>query len=217
MPLISHRGGAGLAAANTLASIEAGAKYHPDYIELDINQTADGIIVLHHGSMARFMQGKRTKESYNELRLQQPNLLTLDVFCQKHLRQQSYIFDLKLKDHAYLDIVSDSLKKLDLGRMAFTSPHADALSYMQGLFPECPIFQNQPYHHGPLTALEIARLRNFDGVALNKWWMTPFVYWLCRLHGKELMCYTIDGRRTIQIVKALFPRVYIVTNRPDRY
>lgn len=216
MPLISHRGAAGLEVANTLEAISFGNIYDSDYIEIDINATADDVLIIHHGKLARFLRGKKLKETYHEILLALPRILTLEEFVSK-CPKRPYIFDIKICEDASLRQIEKVLAVFKDSVIAFTSPHTYALQFMQASFPHAMIMQNQPYHHGPITALEIARRHKFDGIALNKWWMTPLVYRLCKIHHKKLMCYTVDSRIGIQVVAKLFPDVYIVTNRPDIY
>ena len=45
---VSHRGGAGLAPENTLAAFRKAVSYRTDMIELDLQVTADGVLVVSH-------------------------------------------------------------------------------------------------------------------------------------------------------------------------
>src|SRR5262245_51245771 len=48
-PLVfAHRGGAALAAENTLAAFDAGLAMGADGIELDVRLSRDGVVVVHH-------------------------------------------------------------------------------------------------------------------------------------------------------------------------
>lgn len=216
MPLISHRGAAHLAPANSFDAIKKGDSFQPDYVEVDINCTIDNILVIYHGSVSRFLQGKKTRESYAELKTKYPYLMTLDEFTAKKI-SSAYIFDLKVFDDSSMESTITALHKLGRDDFAFTAPHEKALLAVKKAFPNSLIFQSQPYHHGPITALEIARKHNFEGVALNKWWMTPLVYRLCKAHGKLVNCYTVDSAFGIKMIHRFFPEVYITTNRPDIY
>lgn len=63
--LIAHRGAAGLAPENTLAAISAGLGSGAARVEIDVQRTADGVLVLaHDGKLA----GRRIGEyTYNDL------------------------------------------------------------------------------------------------------------------------------------------------------
>ncbi len=216
MPLISHRGAAGLADANTPKAILTGDTYNPKYIEVDINLSADSVLVIHHGFPTRFLRGIPTKETYAELKAENPELCTFIEFL-KFKVKAPYMFDIKIHDNNSLDEIIEALKKFYRQDFSFTSPHEKSLVRMKKAFPAAEIYQSQPYHHGPINTLEIARKHGFDGVALNKWWLTPLVYKLCRLHNKKIMAYTIDSAAGIWAAQRLFPGALITTNRPDIY
>jgi glycerophosphoryl diester phosphodiesterase len=216
MPLISHRGGGSLAPQNSKEGILKGDLYNPAYIEVDINQTSDGLLVMYHGEARRFVRGKCMRETYAEIKKKHPYVLTLDELGQIKPKA-AYIFDIKVVDPSSLEKITHILKKQGHKNFALTSPHPFALSTIHKSFPKADVFQSQPYHQGPIAALEIARKYKFSGVGLNKWWLTPFVYNLCKIHGKKVSVYTIDGRLRIKIAQLLFPGVYIVTNQPDIY
>ena len=68
--LTGHRGAAGTAPENTLAAIKTGLKNKVDRIEIDVQQTKDGIvIVLHDESIDRTTNGKGMVKdmNYNEI------------------------------------------------------------------------------------------------------------------------------------------------------
>lgn len=216
MPLISHRGAAHLDTENGFGSIQKGDSYSPAFLEVDINCTADDVLVIHHGSVSRFLQGKNTKETYKELLEKNPGLMTLEELLVKKINS-AYIFDIKMIGDKALEAAIQAISQMDRRDFSFTSPHEKALAVMKKAFPKSLTFQSQPYHHGPITALEIARKNGFDGIALNKWWLTPLIYNLCKMHGKLIDSYTIDSRIGIWLAHKLFPGAYITTNRPDIY
>ena len=216
MPLISHRGAAHLGAANSKNAVLSGDAYHPAYIEIDINSTSDGVLVVHHGELSRFLRGKNMKDTYEQAKKKIPHLLTLDEFLLIQVKSPC-IYDIKILGKDALGDIIQALSRLKREDFAFTSPHSDALAVMQNAFPGSFVFQSQPYHHGPIAALELARKHKFNGIALNKWWLTPLVYNLCKLHGKKIMVYTIDQTWWLKLAHLFFPGAYIVTNRPDLY
>jgi glycerophosphoryl diester phosphodiesterase len=57
--LIANRGGAGLAAENTLAGFRVGIAFNADFLEMDVHLTKDGIpIVMHDPTIDRTTDGK---------------------------------------------------------------------------------------------------------------------------------------------------------------
>jgi glycerophosphoryl diester phosphodiesterase len=59
--VIAHRGAAGRAPENTMASIRAAIEDHADWIEIDVQETADGEIVLLHDSDFMKLSGVNLK------------------------------------------------------------------------------------------------------------------------------------------------------------
>jgi len=216
MPLMSHRGAAKLAPENTKESIRIADSFNPDYIEIDLNMTSDGVPVLFHGALSRFLRGYRLSQSLKELQSIQDNLLTGEELAHIH-HDAPFMFDIKVKDPDDVIKIVDILQKLPRQDFAFTSPHSDTLLKMKSTFPANLCFQAQPYHHGPLAALRLASKNGLDGVSLNKWWLSPFTYLLCRLMRKRLMVYTIDTKLAIWLAARIAPQVFICTNRPDTY
>jgi glycerophosphoryl diester phosphodiesterase len=48
MKIVGHRGAAGLAPENTIASIKKALQHHVDMVEFDLRVTKDGVVILHH-------------------------------------------------------------------------------------------------------------------------------------------------------------------------
>src|SRR6185369_13240105 len=70
MITIGHRGAGGLAPENTLAAIDSGLSYHPDWVEIDIRQTLDSqVVVMHDKSVGRTTSGSGSisKLTYAEI------------------------------------------------------------------------------------------------------------------------------------------------------
>jgi glycerophosphoryl diester phosphodiesterase len=59
--VIAHRGAAGRAPENTMASIRAAVEDHADWIEIDVQETADGEVVLLHDSDFMKLSGVNLK------------------------------------------------------------------------------------------------------------------------------------------------------------
>jgi glycerophosphoryl diester phosphodiesterase len=56
---IGHRGAAGHAPENTLAAVEAGIKFGVDFVEIDVQRTADGVLIaLHDRTVNRTTDGR---------------------------------------------------------------------------------------------------------------------------------------------------------------
>ena len=59
--VMGHRGAGGLAPENTLAAIEQAIAHHADWVEIDVQETADGEVVVVHDSDFMKLAGVNTK------------------------------------------------------------------------------------------------------------------------------------------------------------
>lgn len=67
----AHQGGGLLAPENTLPAFDLGASYHPDALELDIQMTRDGqIVVIHDPTVDRTTDGRGAVASFTLAELQ---------------------------------------------------------------------------------------------------------------------------------------------------
>jgi len=215
MPLISHRGAAGLAHENSLKAIRLAETFKPVFIEVDIHCTADGVFVMYHGDLKQTFTGNRRPESYAELKKQIPTLLKLEDLLSEKIKTP-LMFDIKCSDDA--GVLVDFLKRQKVSStVGFTSPHSEALYALKRAFPYAITLISQPYHHGPIRAIELARDNNFSGISLNKWWLGPIVTLLCRHYNKQIMVYTINHSLWLWAAQTFFRNAFICTNYPDRY
>jgi glycerophosphoryl diester phosphodiesterase len=72
--IVAHRGGAGLAPENTLASFRNGIAIGADFVEMDANLTKDGVVVIiHDPTIDRTTDGKGRVVDYTLAELQKFN------------------------------------------------------------------------------------------------------------------------------------------------
>ncbi len=214
MRLVSHAGAGGLARENSLQAVQIGDSYDPEFIEVDIHRTKDGVFVLHHGDIKRTYLGTPLDDTYDELKSKVPTLITLEDFL-KHDFNSNILFDIKVRNST--DELIKIFKKWQPEGLAFTSPHVTAMKALSEAFPKSKIYISQPFHEGPFRPIQLARKYNFTGVSLNKWWLGPYPYFACRRSNLEYLNYTVDRSITMRLVAKLFPHVIMITNRPDRY
>lgn len=214
MRFVSHRGAAGIAHENSLAALEAGHAYRPDFIEVDIHRTRDGVFVMYHGDLRKTYAGTVLDETYDGLKARIPTLLTLREFCQKAPRA-AYLFDIKVRtaNDELLNEFRKVPRKLIGG---FTSPHPLSLAALKELYPDVDYLISQPYTEGPMRPIELARKYGFTGISLNKWWLGPFVYRFCKVNRLKIMVYTVDSKLTMRLIMRFFGDVYLCTNHPER-
>lgn len=215
MPLISHRGAAGLAPENSLESITIANRYKPKYIEVDLHRTIDGVFIIFHGALKQTLSGAPRPETFEALKAEHPYLATLNQAL-KHRSAAPLIFDIKCTT-ATEELIKTLKSEGAPEHFGFTSPHPGTLYDLKKAFPGCKTFISQPYWHGQTAPIELARDYGFSGVTLNKWWLNPFSYWLCGRYGKEINAYTINHGIWIRLAQKFYPRAYITTNFPNRY
>lgn len=214
MRLVSHAGAGGLAHENSLQAVKIGDSFKPEFIEVDIHRTKDGVFVLHHGDIKRTYLGTPLDESFEELKTKVPSLISLEEFL-KHTFDSNILFDIKVRNST--DELIKLFKKSKQAALAFTSPHVTAMKALAEAFPKAKIYISQPFHEGPFKPIQLARKYNFAGVSLNKWWLGPYPYFACKRSNLEYLNYTVDRSITMRLVAKLFPHVIMITNRPDRY
>ncbi len=57
--MVAQRGGAGLAAENTLTAFRIGTNFYPDFLEMDVHLTRDGVpVVMHDPTIDRTTEGR---------------------------------------------------------------------------------------------------------------------------------------------------------------
>ena len=216
MSLVSHRGAGGLSTENSKKAIQLAKKYKPVFIEVDIHCTADMVFVLYHGDVKQAYSGGKRPETFAELKKQQPTLLRLEELLELDDHTHAFLFDIKCAD-AIDDLIAYLTHQGIPSSVGFTSPHAEALEKLNQAFPNSITLLAQPYHHGPVVAIELARDKNFDGVSLNKWWLGPLPYIMCKHYKKILMVYTIDHKLWMWFAQTFFPDILLCTNHPERY
>ena len=216
MSLVSHRGAGGLAVENSREAIDKAKTYSPVFIEVDIHCTADMVFVLYHGDIKQTYSGNRRPETYTELKKNIPTLMKLDELLDKDDHNCAYMFDIKCADDID-DLVTYLQKNGVPSSVGFTSPHAAALKKLKEAFPHAITLIAQKYQAGPIKAIELARDAQFSGISLNKWWLGPLPYFMCKHYKKIIMVYTIDNRLWQWWAQTFFPDILLCTNRPDRY
>lgn len=215
MPLISHRGAAGLAPENSLESFRIATKFKPVFIETDVHCSGDGIFIIYHGDLKQTLTGERRSETYEQLKKTVPTLLTLEELLKRRFKTP-FMFDIKCADDVESLITFLKSQRVP-STVGFTSPHSSALYRLKQAFPWAMTMISQPYHHGPIAAIELARDNNFSGISLNKWWLGPIVSIMCRHYKKEIMVYTINHSLWLWFAQTFFKNAYICTDYPNRY
>ncbi|NBU33563.1 glycerophosphodiester phosphodiesterase [bacterium] len=216
MSLVSHRGAAGLAHENSWKAISLAKKYNPIFIEVDVHRTSDGVFVMYHGDIKQTYNGNDRPETYDQLKKEIPSLLTLEELLTKDDQGVPFMFDIKCADSVYDLITFLRIHSLPKGS-GFTTPHESSLDALKKAFPDSITLISQKYQAGPIRAIELARDRGFSGISLNKWWLGPLPYLMCKFYKKQIMVYTINHKLWMRFAQKLYPNIMLCTNYPDIY
>lgn len=216
MSLVSHRGAAGIAHENSLQAIKIAKTFKPQFIEVDVHRTSDGVFVMYHGDIKQAYNGADRPESLKQLKQSVPTLLTLEELLHKDDHSCPLLFDIKCADSVNDLVTFFQIHSLPKGS-GFTAPHETALIVLKKAFPHAITLIAQKYQAGPIRAIELARDRGFSGISLNKWWLGPLPYFMCKYYKKQIMVYTIDHSLWIRFAQKLYPSILLCTNNPNKY
>lgn len=216
MSLVSHRGAAGLAAENSMQAIAEAKKYCPTYIEVDIQCSRDGKFVLLHGEMQQTFRGNRLLQDYNELKMQYPHLLLLTDLLKNDDQRTPFLFDIKCLDD-YPQLEELFLQSTLSPHTAFTSPHVHVLRQLKRIYPRALLLCAQPFKKGPFASYLAAKKYNLGGISIQKWYVSPLLYLLCRYSNISIMTFTIDSRIGMLVHQLLYKKILICTNKPNVY
>ena len=218
MKIIGHRGAAGLALENTIASVKTALKNGVDGVEFDVHQTKDGVLVVHHDPDLKRLAGtsKRiARSTYDELTTivlkDGSNIPTLQAVLAV-LDDTSAVIEIKQKGIA--EAVLKAAEAHAHGPIIITSFLREELRTLRALRPNIPLFIAE--HHRPFEIIEHARSIKATGITINAWLLNPLTYYRCRRAKLDIIAYTVNHRFIAWFLRTLYPRVMICTDRPDR-
>lgn len=237
MKIIGHRGAAGLALENSLASLQAALDNGADAVEIDARLTADGHVVLchdaHTGRVAvrKVTVRRHTLAALRKIKLNDGQRIpTLDEALGV-LGKTPVIIE--IKDSNAAEPIVNVVKKHKQANVIFASFSHSELRRLRELLPEAPVYVLD--HLKPIEIIGNARRIHATGIGLNKWLMNPLTYHLAKRYGLEMYSYTMHSRLfaksrrltakaphashnrvLVWFFRRFYPRVAICTDRPDR-
>lgn len=219
--IIGHRGAAGLALENTMASFKKAIEIGVAALEFDVHVTKDGqFVVCHDDHLGRVSDTNiRIKDStYAELggvRLLDgsPIPLLTEVLDLARAHTVGVIVELKIQDHleAFCTLL-DAYPDLDLVVASFKH---DALGLVRKLRPELRLFLTEA--HRPVEVLQKAKAMKAQGIDLNYKLLNPLTYWLAQRWNLHIMAYTVNSLWAKRIISVLYPNVSICTDHPEYF
>lgn len=218
--IIGHRGAAGLALENSMASVRAALEYPIDAIEIDIRHTRDGkLIVIHDNDTARIAKQKLriANVSLEELRqLKLHNYQEIPTFEQVMDivgRRMPLVLD--IKDMGCASELLRTIGKHPEARVSFTSLHLSELEQIRTQKPNAELYVRD--RKNPFRIIRTARRLGARGINLNKWFMNPLTYFLARKHNLEVRVYTVNNRVVGRLFQILYPGIVLFSDHPERF
>lgn len=219
MKVIGHRGAAGLAPENTLASIKAAIAAGVDAVEFDIRKTSDDVLVLCHDKSLLRTYGVDIDiagSTYDDIKsIASPAGNTVPTLEQALRITGQVPVLIEGKGEGWASTLAKFLinhpnKEL----VTVISFHHQELFIFGQKCPSAKLYALE--HHTAMDALNAARMFGFDGIDVNFWVMNPLVYWLCKRHNLETTVYTLNWPWVAQVFRLLYPGLAITTNVPNK-
>ncbi len=220
MIVIGHRGAAGLAPENTIASLRKALEHHVDMIEVDIRATKDNILVLHHDEVLTDAAGNNLRirdYAFSELSMHKPDLARLDEAVAAIDRSVPLIIEIKpgepvalLLDHLH-SAYGQGWRAEDIWVASF---HFAALQEIHAKSPSTPLIVNEQWS-GIRGSLRAKRLHT-PYIAMNaRWLWSGFIY---GMHQRKyhLLAYNLNNPRTVHAWER-FGLAGVYTDYPDRF
>lgn len=217
--IVGHRGASGQELENTIKSFKLAKKLGVDAIELDILITKDGKFVVCHDNKLKRLTGKKLSIddlSYTELaEIHLNNGETIPLLYD--------VLSIIGKIPVVLDIKTDkNLPELfqliaEFPSMQFTivTEHRHLIRECKTRRPDIPAFVQ--CHYSPFGLMKTVRKFEADGLNLNFFWLNPLTYRAARKKGLQIQVYTVNNVLVAQMIKKLYPGIWICTNHPDKF
>lgn len=209
MAIISHRGGRGLATENTIEGVEIADKYHPKYIEFDIQKTVDKQLILFHN--LALDDGRKIRNlTYAEILETVPHVpLMSDAI-------NALVYATALIELKSSDIAQDCYAISRFSDCDYTSFIDEEISCLRQLDPNSTLFLMQ--HKHPVGLVDKAIAIKANGIGINKNYMLflPFIFRKAKKHKLQVYVYTLNNRLTAVLLRLFYPTVMICTDYPNK-
>jgi glycerophosphoryl diester phosphodiesterase len=222
--IIAHRGGASAAPENTLAAIERGIADGADWLEIDVQEDADGTVIVMHDR--DFMRQAGMPLGVHEATAADiagldvgawfgpgfagERVATLDAVLQKAKGRAGVLIELKYYGHAVAleQRVADAVGRAGMeDAVAAMSLDAAGVARMHALRPDWPVGLLTARAVGDLTALPV------DFLAVNTGMATGGLLRRAHAAGRELYVWTVNDPVAMRSL-ALRGVDGLITDRP---
>jgi len=220
---MGHRGAAGLAPENTIASIAEGLAAKADWIEFDVRRTKDGHIVLVHDSHTgrvakkRLVVSKSAMSELQEIEMKRGHAIpTLEEAIELIGKKAKVNIEIKSPDCVpqVVELVQKYFKKGYVKSHFLISSFSPAvLRAAQELDKSIPLglLQIWPVRFRWLSSVKLSAVGFYHISAL-----TPFIIALAKRKGLYTYAYTVNSVEEAKQLKRLGVDG-IVTNYPNKF
>ena len=238
--ITGHRGAAGLAPENTLAAINKGISLGADRIEIDLQQTSDGVVVvLHDETVDRTTNGtgEVKNQSFEEIKkldagssfspdFKGEKIPSLEEVLQTVNGQCDLVIEIKQGNNYYPNIIEHTIaliKKYEATDWCIIhSFNLSALIETHRQFPELRLhrlfvakFRGLPFiYDGSISRFDIEKYPYFEEYSIMYAFATKRIIEFLHKHGKKVNVWTVDDKKHINRLINLGVDG-IITDRPD--
>jgi len=227
--ITAHRGYSAVAPENTLYAFEEAVEIGADYIELDVQLTADEqLVVFHDKTIERTTDGKGelSKYTYDELQeFSAGSWFSKDgtfddakiVLLSEVLEDvgKDILLNIEIKNHGNVTKTAEKtvevIEEYGIERSCYvTSFSYNALKAVKKINPKIKtgLIANIA------SSTSFSQLKYIDAVSLNYIFINQSIVNMAHQNGKRVFVWTVDGRSDIQHMIAIGVD-NIITNRPD--
>ena len=212
--IVAHRGAAGKAPENTLASIRQAIRDNTDWVEIDVQETSDGEVVVIHDSDFMKLAGNNLKVwdgtleqirdidvgSWFEPKFSTERVPTLVEVLEEAKGKAGVVIELKYYGHGQQQEqrVVDIVEQLEMSdEVAIMSLKYDGIQKIRALRPDWTI--------GLLSAKAIGNLASLDVdfLAVAQSMATPGFVSRSHEQGKQVFVWTINDAVTLSRMMSL--------------
>jgi glycerophosphoryl diester phosphodiesterase len=206
--ITAHRGASIAAPENTIAAFDEAISEKSDWIELDVHETKDGVLIISHDANLKRITGKKAyvyNLNYNEIEklniitnINYPNtkIPTLeDVFkeCQGKVKIN---IELKPTGHekSYVDKVLDLINQYNIkGDIEIASMNLNVLKEVKERDPDITIIYNMTIANGDISKLDF-----IDVYSVEESYITDDLINKVHKANKKIYAWTVNDANTIR-------------------
>jgi glycerophosphoryl diester phosphodiesterase len=218
MFIIGHRGAAGLAPENTIASIEAAAKAGVDMIEFDVRATRDGKLVIFHDDNLKRLTGE--SGDIKDLTIDDINITAthsghpIPTLLEGLEAAGDVPVLLDLKGENWTKLLIRELKKHHGPTPSVSSGDLEDLKSLAKLAPGIKTYLSELTN--PFGAIHTARTFELTGISLNYWVLNPLAYRYAKSVNCKILVYPVNHLFFARFLHFLYPQIGLITNVPHK-